>query len=115
MIKKITEIIPILNSFKNIYILGKGPSLSLDSFNNINSCQNCIISINQVVAVFKVDFAFFIDIEPLYDVIDVLIKDKVDIIIPYHPNIRTIENISQPSSQGSMISTINALLVFWIV
>jgi len=100
MIKKITEIIPILNSFKNIYILGKGPSLSLDSFNNINSCQNCIISINQVVAVFKVDFAFFIDIEPLYDVIDVLIKDKVDIIIPYHPNIRTIENISQPSSQS---------------
>jgi len=100
LIKKITQIKPLLNSFKNIYILGKGPSLSIKSFNDINSNLNCKISINQVVASFKVDFAFFIDIEPLYDVIDELLKTNIDVIIPYHPNVRTKENFSQPSPKS---------------
>jgi hypothetical protein len=98
VIYSINKIQSLLNTFERVYILGKGPSLNKKSYNNINKQNSCIISINQVVAVFKVDFAFFIDIEPLYDVIDVLIKYKVDVIIPYHPNIRTTENFSQPSS-----------------
>jgi len=84
---------------KDIYILGKGPSLNQKSYSNIpkNSIK---ISINQVLKSFDVDFAFFIDIEPLYDVIDELIKKKINVIIPYHPNIRVNEKISKPSKKN---------------
>lgn len=82
-------------------VLGKGPSLTLEAF--ASACVgHCVFGINQTSGSFPVDVAFFIDIEPVYEVGEYLLKSDCMVLMPWRPNQRTW----RPSRSAPMKSTL---------
>jgi hypothetical protein len=71
-----------------VLVLGKGPSLTRDAFTSAR-LGRVVVGINQTSAVFPVDFAFFIDIEPFREVVEALLDSQCIVILPWRPNART--------------------------
>ncbi len=79
----------------SLIILGKGPSLNQENYKSIPE-SFIKVSINQVVKYYDVDFAFFIDIEPLLESIDALREKKPSLILPYYLNERRSPTKAKP-------------------
>lgn len=74
---------------RSILVLGKGPSLTRWAF-DLHSPGKCVIGINQTVRTFACDIAFFIDIEPFLESCGELLASTAAVILPWHPNRRTL-------------------------
>ena len=64
-----------------VLVLGKGPSLSRESF-ELHHGGSYVIGVNQTVRTFKCDAAFFIDIEPFLESIPELMSSRAAVILP---------------------------------
>jgi len=83
-----------------VLVLGKGPSLTREAFDTA-APGRVVIGINQVSAIFPVDVAFFIDIEPFHEIASSLLASHCKIVLPWHPNQRTWRrNRSKPMAAG---------------
>lgn len=71
-----------------VLVLGKGPSLEPQAFETARR-NHAVVGINQTVARFPVDVAFFIDIEPFLEVRESLLASDCAVILPWRPNQRT--------------------------
>lgn len=77
-----------LLSGSSVLVLGKGPSLTREAFAKA-APAHVVVAINQTAATFPCDVAFFIDIEPLFEVIDHLLTTGAVVVLPWRPNQRT--------------------------
>ena len=71
-----------------VLVLGKGPSLTRQAYAKA-APEHVVVSINQAAAAFPCDVAFFIDIEPLFEILDHLLTTRAVVILPWRPNQRT--------------------------
>ena len=85
----------IVGSYDEIFILGKGPSMSRQSYNTIaeNSFR---ISINESSILYKSEAAFFMDKEPFVRSIPSLLEFPRILILPRFLNERVSQKESKP-------------------
>lgn len=85
---------------RSVLVLGKGPSLTRETFER-HRPGACVFGINQTVRTFDCDVAFFIDIEPFQESRAELLASQASVILPWHPNQRTrIRSRSKPMSEN---------------
>ena len=85
---------------RSVLVLGKGPSLTPETFQQ-HRAGACVFGINQTVRTFPCDVAFFIDIEPFLESRAEILACGAAVILPWHPNQRTwIRSRSRPMTEN---------------